>query len=174
MATFMSKVIPHANTICKLVAYTTTYNYNTGMNFESEFKAALTAARERVTSPRLVVFRTLTRNGPISVSKLISLAKRDNIDKVTVYRTIGLLRRLELIQEVGLGRNRLLELSDAYHSHHHHFTCANCGKITDFDSAIIESDLKEIGERLGFTVHNHQVEMTGTCKKCAQKIVETA
>lgn len=157
-------------TICKYVAYATKYNYTFFMNFENGFKAALTAAGERITSPRLVVFRLLTRNGPISMHKLISAANQDNIDKVTVYRTIDLLRKMGLIQEVGLGRNRLLELSDAYHSHHHHFTCLSCGTITDFDSAIIESNLKQIGEQLGFTVRNHQVELTGTCKECAQKL----
>lgn len=143
------------------------------MNFETEFKASLTMAGERVTSPRLVVFRALTRNGPISMSKLISTVGQDNIDKVTVYRTIDLLRKMGLVQEVGLGRNRLLELSDAYHSHHHHFTCLNCGQITDFDSAVIESDLKQVGEQLGFTVRNHQVELTGTCKECATRFIET-
>lgn len=135
---------------------------------EDDFKGALNKAGERVTSPRLAVFRMLTRNGPISMPKLIDAAEQDSIDRVTVYRTIDLLRKLGLIQEVGLGRNRLFELSDDFHAHHHHFTCVKCGKIIDFDSDVIESNLDHISDNLGFDIRSHQLELTGICKDCSK------
>ena len=138
------------------------------MTTEENFKTTLTSAGERVTTPRLLVFRALTRNGPMSMPKLIDAARTDNIDKVTVYRTVELLRKLGLLQEVGLGRHRLFELSDYLHGHHHHFTCIVCGKIIDFDSSVIEADLTRIGADLGFTVHSHQLELTGTCEACSK------
>jgi Fur family ferric uptake transcriptional regulator len=139
------------------------------MNHEQEYKEQLRSAGERVTSPRLTIFRILMRNGPLSMSKLINKAGEDGIDPVTVYRTLELLRKLNFIQEMGLGRNRLFELSDTYHSHHHHFTCSECGKVTDFDSEIIERDLHEIGEKLGFNVRAHQLEVIGVCLTCTNK-----
>jgi Fur family ferric uptake transcriptional regulator len=141
---------------------------NDTMNHEQEFKEQLRAAGERVTSPRLTIFRLLMRNSPLAMSKLITKSREDGIDPVTVYRTLELLRKLNLVQEMGVGRNRLFELSDAYHSHHHHLTCIKCGSVTDFDSETIEINLSEVGKKLGFTVQGHQLEVTGICSSCAK------
>jgi Fe2+ or Zn2+ uptake regulation protein len=139
---------------------------NAAMQTDSQFKTLLRQAGERITSPRLAVFRILTRHAPVSMAKLVAKAAEDGIDPVTVYRTIDLFRKLRLVQEVGFGRNRLFELSDDYHAHHHHFTCIECGTISDFDSAVIEADLKRIGEELGYAIRSHQLEVTGTCGRC--------
>ena len=142
-----------------------------GMNYEQAFKEQLRTTGERVTGPRLTIFRILMRNVPLPIAKLITKAEEDGINSVTVYRTLELLRKLNLVQEMGLGRNRLFELSDSYHSHHHHFTCIKCGKVTDFDSETIEANLDEIGKKLGFDVQAHQLEVTGVCSKCSDMTV---
>lgn len=136
------------------------------MKREEQFKEHLRAAGERVTTPRLGLFRILLRHAPIAMAKLILRAREDGIDPVTTYRTIELFRRLALVQELGMGRNRLLELSDSYHAHHHHFTCVVCGRISDFDSEAIEGELHEVGAELGFEIHSHQLEITGVCAEC--------
>jgi Fe2+ or Zn2+ uptake regulation protein len=136
------------------------------MNREQQFKDRLRVAGERVTTPRLAVFRLLLRHAPLSMASLIARSRQDGIDPATVYRTFELFRRLALVQEVGLGRNRLLEPGDDYHGHHHHFSCTVCGRITDFDSQAIEADLKQAGGQLGFEIHSHQLEATGICSAC--------
>jgi len=136
------------------------------MSNEEQFKGRLRTAGERVTTARLAVFRVILRYAPLSMPKLLAKTADDSIDPVTVYRTIELFRKLGLVQEVGLGRNRLLELGDDYHAHHHHFTCSKCGKIYDFDSAMVERDLREAGDHLGFTISSHQLEATGICAAC--------
>jgi Fe2+ or Zn2+ uptake regulation protein len=141
------------------------------MNLELKFKDQLRTADERVTRPRLAIFRILIRHSPLSIAKLITKAKADQIDPVTVYRTLELLRRLNLVRELGVGRHRLFELGDIYNSHHHHFTCLECGRVTDFDSETIENDLDLIGERLGFDVESHQLEVNGVCADCKTKII---
>lgn len=103
------------------------------------------------------------------MARLISRSQADGIDPVTVYRTIELFQKLMLVQEVGLGRHRLLELSDDYHAHHHHVMCVGCGRITDFDSAVIEADLARVAEELGFDIRSHQLEATGLCATCQAK-----
>jgi Fur family ferric uptake transcriptional regulator len=139
------------------------------MNAEQLFKDRLHAAGERVTSPRLVVFRMLVRHAPLSMPQIIQNALADSIDKVTVYRTVDLLRKLDLVQEVGLGRNRLFELGETLHSHHHHLTCTECGKVIDFDDETIEADLQSIGKQLGFSIKSHQLEASGICASCGLK-----
>jgi Fur family transcriptional regulator, ferric uptake regulator len=136
------------------------------MNREDQFKERLRIAGERLTTPRLGIFRILGRQAPMPMAKLIARARADGIDPVTTYRTVELFRKLLLIQEVGLGRNRLLELSDDYHAHHHHLMCASCGKITDFDSEVVETELSRMAGGLGFEIRSHQLEATGLCAAC--------
>jgi Fur family ferric uptake transcriptional regulator len=100
------------------------------------------------------------------MAKLIAKAQGDGIDPVTTYRTVDLFRKLSLVQELGMGRNRLLELGDSYHAHHHHLACVVCGKISDFDSEAIETELRKVGGGLGFEIRSHQVEATGVCAEC--------
>lgn len=136
------------------------------MNREEQFKDRLRTSGERVTTPRLAVFRILVRHSPVSMPKLLERAREEGLDTVTAYRTLDLFRKLDLVQDAGLGRNRLLELGDDYQAHHHHFTCGRCGKLFDFDSAAIEADLKAAGEKLGFSIRSHQLEATGLCAAC--------
>lgn len=108
------------------------------------------------------------RSSPLPMAQLIAKAGHDGINAATVYRTLELFGRLQLISEAGLGRNRLFELNDTYHSHHHHITCTVCGAVTDFDSRLIERDLQVIGQQLGFDVRTHQLEVTGVCSACSR------
>jgi Fe2+ or Zn2+ uptake regulation protein len=138
------------------------------MKTEQQFKDHLRATGERLTSPRLLLFRIMIRNAPVSMSKLIAKAEADGVDTVTVYRTMDLFRKLGLVQEMGMGRNRLFELSDDYHAHHHHFTCTHCGAISDFDSAVIETELHRVAQERGFGIRSHQLEVTGVCSVCGE------
>ena len=139
------------------------------MNHEQQFKDHLRATGERVTTTRLGIFRVLLRHAPIAMNRLIAKAQDDGIDPVTTYRTIDLFRKLGLVQELGMGRNRLFELSDRYHAHHHHFSCVNCGKISDFDSEAIELELHNVGAETGFDIRSHQLEVTGVCADCRSR-----
>ena len=139
------------------------------MNYEAQFKTALRTAGERVTQPRLNVFRVLLRHAPLSMADLITQAGADSVDQVTTYRAVDLFRRLGIVQEVGLGRNRLFELGDQYQAHHHHFICLDCGAITDFDSQDIEHALAKAGQNLGFKIRSHQLEAGGLCRQCQDR-----
>ena len=138
------------------------------MKQEQVFKDQLRKNGERVTTARLGVYRVLSRYSPISMPKLLEKVQLDGIDPVTCYRTLDLFRRLGFVQDVGLGRNRLIELTDGSHAHHHHIWCQNCGKVIDFDSAVIEDELARISEKLGVSITSHQLEAYGVCRDCAK------
>lgn len=135
---------------------------------DEQFIQRLKASGERVTSPRLAIFRALRQHSPLPMSKLASNAKANGVDLVTVYRTVRLFKRLKLAQEIGLGRTKLLELTDDFGNHHHHFWCSNCGAILDFDDASFETSLASTAARLGIQIESHQVEIIGLCRKCQQ------
>lgn len=136
------------------------------MKDELRFKNTLRLAGERITTPRLSVFRILNRYAPLPMSQLIDKANTDGVDTVTIYRTITLFRKLNIAQEIGLGRKRLLELSDSYHGHHHHFTCIKCNEVTDFETKVIEDEIHKVVAVFGAEISSHQLEVSGTCVKC--------
>ncbi len=141
---------------------------NHPQNLDEAFIALLKDRGERVTAPRLAIYRLLSRSGPLPKSRLCQRAKDDGIDTVTVYRTIALFRSLGLAREIGVGSRRLLELTDDFGGHHHHFWCSKCGRITDFDDTQLETAIIAAGRNLGITVLAHQVEITGQCGQCTQ------
>ena len=135
-------------------------------NLDQEFIKRLKERGERVTSPRLAIFRLLVQHNPLPMGKLSFYAKENGVDTVTVYRTIFLFKRLSLVQEVGVGSQRLLELTDGFGSHHHHFWCSRCGKIIDFDDPNLELALRQATKSLNITLVSHQLEMIGLCPDC--------
>ena len=136
---------------------------------EEQFISRLKATGERITSPRLALFRTFRQYSPLAIRKLTSIAKSNGIDPVTVYRTIALFKRLNLVQEIGVGNRRLLELTDDFGQHHHHFWCTSCGKILDFDDESLEKTMHQAADSLGISIESHQLEITGLCKDCLAK-----
>jgi Fur family peroxide stress response transcriptional regulator len=138
------------------------------MNPDEQFISRLKTSGERVTSPRLTIFRALRQHSPLPMSKLASKAKANGIDLVTVYRTVALFKRLNLVQEIGMGSRRLLELTDDFTNHHHHFWCSNCGNIIDFDDESFEEAIKAAAAKLDIEIESHQVEIVGLCSNCRQ------
>jgi Fur family ferric uptake transcriptional regulator len=135
-------------------------------NKDNQFALLLKANNERVTSPRLIIFRQLLRGSPIPMAKLRVKSALDGVDTATVYRTIALFTRLGLVQEIGVGSRRLLELTDNFGSHHHHFWCTKCGKIVNFDDNHLEATLDALASRLDISIESHQLEISGICNAC--------
>lgn len=133
---------------------------------ETQFIDRLRQANQRVSSPRLTLFKALLRNGPITAGKLVDIMAKNAIDPATTYRNLKLFRELEVIEDIVAGGKRLVELSDDYEGHHHHFWCRNCGKLIDFDDSTIEQELKALGQARGFTISSHHLEISGLCANC--------
>lgn len=83
----------------------------------------------------------------------------------TVYRTLALLKELGFVEEHRLGEG---------HSHyeavqrepHYHFTCRGCGKVIEFDSALIASVTRDLSEREGVEITDSHLHLTGHCRDC--------
>jgi len=83
----------------------------------------------------------------------------------TVYRTLELLKDLELVTETDLGDGRV-----RYHSikkgHHHHLVCHKCGQIIDLDESVL-SPLKDVLSReYKFDADLKHLAIFGHCGKC--------
>jgi Fe2+ or Zn2+ uptake regulation protein len=141
----------------------------TYMDQQKLFKEHLRTAGERVSSPRLAIFQVLERHSPITIPKLVAQLRKQAIDPSTIYRNIVLFRKLGMINDLTSRGLRLVELSDSFGEHHHHFVCRNCGKVIDFDNHDLEEALAAIASEMGVEATSHHIEMSGLCDVCKRR-----
>lgn len=88
------------------------------------------------------------------------------IGLVTIYRTLEILTKLELICEVHIGGRCRSYLMRRPSAHHHHLVCADCGAVVD----VADCDLAELEQKLsqdtGFEIESHLLEFLGHCSDC--------
>jgi Fur family ferric uptake transcriptional regulator len=92
-------------------------------------------------------------------------ARYPHLNISTVYRTLELLKELELVTETDLGDGRV-----RYHSikkgHHHHLVCHKCGQIIDLDESVL-SPLKDVLSRdYKFDADLRHMAIFGYCENC--------
>lgn len=85
----------------------------------------------------------------------------------TVYRTLHLLARHGLIQELTFADQA--SRYDARTDRHDHVSCAICGLLLDVDVpvALIARHVAE--EQSGFAITGHHTVFSGTCPECRRK-----
>lgn len=130
----------------------------------------------RMTLPRQVILVVLSKSEDHLLAKDIYMRiNKDypNIGLTTVYRTLDLLVRMNLINkfEFGDGQSRY-ELAWDYKEHHHHLVCLGCGKIIDYndfidDEIIFFDKIQEsLSRKYRFNIDSHEVYFYGKCDAC--------
>lgn len=133
-----------------------------------KFHELLRQRGRSVTRARTILFQYLQTSGPVSVKQFSD----DNLvvaDRASLYRTLGLFRQLGVIEERIIGGKRMVELTDAYDSHHHHFTCLHCGALEMLTMPHIEKALVVLCEAKGLKAQSHTIEISGSCAACGAK-----
>ena len=90
------------------------------------------------------------------------------VDRVTVYRTLNLLKRHGLIDELDLMH---LEGEKHYYERrpnrdHIHMACLRCGKIQEFESDLFDRLKGQIQRECQFHIVVTHLEMGGYCSQC--------
>jgi len=92
-----------------------------------------------------------------------------NLDRATVYRTIELLKKLRMIDELDLmhleGEKHYYEVKTT--RDHFHLACFRCGRIQEFVSPLFEQLKTEISAESGFEIRVTRLEVGGACRACA-------
>ncbi len=92
-----------------------------------------------------------------------------NVGIATVYRTLNLLEEAGMVTSISFGAaGKKYELANK--PHHDHMICKSCGKIVEFENAIIERQQSLIAKELGFKLTGHLMQLYGICKDCDNKI----
>jgi Fur family ferric uptake transcriptional regulator len=92
------------------------------------------------------------------------------INKVTVYRTLSLLKKHGLVDELDLmhleGEKHYYEAKTA--RDHMHLACLKCGRIQEFESTLFEKLKGQIERERRFRIQVVRVEAGGYCDRCQE------
>ncbi len=140
----------------------------------TERKVVATLRRHgyKLTPQRRVVIQAIASNQehltPTSIYEKVH-QDQPNIGLVTIYRTLEILAKLNLICELHAGDScRSYTISAP--GHHHHLICSNCGKVVDFPSCELEAAQQSLSQQTGFRIDGHLLEFIGLCQACQKEI----
>jgi Fur family ferric uptake transcriptional regulator len=88
------------------------------------------------------------------------------IGRVTVYRTLDLLSKLNLVCRVHAEGNCRSYMMRRPAEHHHHLICSGCGKVVDFTHCSLIEMEKKLSRESGFDIKGHLLEFYGLCHDC--------
>ena len=125
----------------------------------------------RITEQRKVLIETIqSASSHLDAATLLALARQrdQTINRATVYRTLQLLKKLRLIDELDLmhlnGEKHFYEAKTTVD--HVHLACFQCGRIEEFTSPLFEQLKTEISRVKGFHIRVVRLEAGGCCSKC--------
>ena len=132
-------------------------------------RRALNVTGLRVTSQRALILEVV-RRGHLDADEIYRQArmKQPHLSLSTVYRTLQVLKKLGLVEE--------LHFDEAHHhyeakpsSEHHHLLCLGCGKVVEFECPLSLKMREDIARGNSFEVTGVEIRMTGYCSKCRRK-----
>jgi Fur family ferric uptake transcriptional regulator len=142
------------------------------MSCESKFRKQLQERGLRLTSQRETILSVLHKfEAPATAEEVFDLARMENdkVDLSTVYRTLGLFQKLNIVSgfDPGDGTRRYEHVGTE--QPHHHLVCRGCGCIITIPTEVIQPLTHQIS-----TMHNFQIDpdgltITGLCTECQQK-----
>lgn len=125
----------------------------------------------RLTAQRRAVVEIIQEaDHHLDAASLLELAqqKQPAIDRATVYRTIELLKKLRLIDELDLmhlkGEKHYYEVKTR--REHVHLACFHCGRIEEVSSVLFERLKEQIATQADFDLQVTRLEMGGLCRTC--------
>ncbi len=128
----------------------------------------------RLTRQRRVILEVMdAAETHLDVDQILGRAQKidPDVHLVTVYRTIDLLKKQGLIDELDL--LHLRGDRHYYESHgprdHIHVACLRCGKVREFESRLYEQLKQQIARDFKMKVTVSRTEVGGYCEDCQEK-----
>lgn len=136
-------------------------------------QAELALRGVRMTQQRRAILSVIeTAKKHLDARQILRKAQRldASVDRSTVYRTLELLKRQGMIDELDL-----MHLEGERHFYerkltqdHIHMTCLRCGRITEFVSEIFESLKEQLKRDCRFNIVVARLEIGGYCASCSK------
>ncbi len=125
----------------------------------------------RLTRQRSILLELIDRTGThLDAERLYELAKEQDpkINRVTVYRTLKMLKEGGLVDELDL----MHRVGDQHYyetrlkQEHAHVICLRCGKVEEFFGEPLQRLRRQVETHLGFEVLLARTEVGGYCANC--------
>ena len=128
----------------------------------------------RLTSQRRALLDVIQSSKEhLDAASLLRLAREKDarVDRATIYRTLELLKKMGLVDELDLmhlnGEKHYYELRRG--RDHIHLACFHCGRIEEYGSPLFERLKQEITRERGFRIGVVRMEAGGRCSSCAKQ-----
>lgn len=124
------------------------------------------------TRQRDIILKAFVEAGRhISVEDLHARVKKSNpnIGYATVYRTMKLLARAGIAEEMRFEDGFTRYEYRGSEGHHDHLICTACGRIIEFENERIEQLQQDVARKNRFKVLSHKLELYGLCSDCQEK-----
>src|SRR5579863_10668541 len=125
----------------------------------------------RLTRQRQILLELIDKTGEhLDAERLYQLAKEKDpkLNRVTVYRTLKLLKAGGLVDELDLmhhdGDQHYYETR--LKQEHAHVICLRCGKIEEFFGDLLKKMREQIESHFGFEIVLSRTEVGGYCSHC--------
>ena len=139
------------------------------MACEELFRERLRKSGLRLTPQREMVLDVLHRlDGTATVEEIYEQVRVQSsaIDISTVYRTLDLLKGLDLVACIDPGSEQHRYELLGTHGPHLHLACRSCGKIVGVDLAEAEPLIAHLRDQYGFEADLGDVTIPGLCREC--------
>jgi Fur family ferric uptake transcriptional regulator len=131
----------------------------------------------RLTRQRQVLLELIDKSGQHLDAETLYLRARESdpkLNRVTVYRTLKMLKESGLVDELDL----LHKDGDQHYyetrmkREHAHVICLRCGKVEEFFGEPLKQMRKEVEDTFGFEIRLVRTEIGGYCSHCQALRVE--
>ncbi len=139
------------------------------MSSPNQLKKALKKEGLRYTQQRQSIWNEMCATDEHRDAEEIYLSLRNegmSVSRATVYRTIDVLVKNNLVRKLELGDGRARYEHKMDLEHHDHLICVQCGKIEEFMDETIEEIQEKIVNDLGFRLIRHIHQLFVICNNC--------
>jgi len=129
---------------------------------------ALRSKGYKATPQRIAICRiALNSRAHPSAQQLYDEVKKihPTVSLATVYKTLGVLRDLDLVQEINFPKGQAR--FDPYMNPHINLICWKCGNITDLDDTTVKEITRKVAAATKFNPTGQSMDVYGICQKCS-------
>jgi len=134
------------------------------------FHTYLSSQKFKATKTRKLIFQEIFSSKkvhPDAYEIHRSLKKKGRkISLATIYRTLNLLVKIGLVNEVDLGESHSHYEPGLLHSGHGHLVCLSCGRVKEFSHEEIRTILARMGQESKFRMDKFSIQVFGYCENC--------
>ena len=132
-----------------------------------EFKEFLKEGKHRITPERFEVLDfAMDAGNHFTADELYLKMKQanSNISRATVYNSLELIVKSEMLARRNFGENKTFYESSYNKDNHVHLVCRVCGKIIESDNGQVEKLVNLISNNNDFEAELFQFNILGKCK----------